>query len=87
MVNIVQVSWKKALEVFDARLASFSLRYGTKLSHWRETVAAIHSDFEAKLPNAEPPILTVRAALMDGRTKESRYPNLMLPGVGQQYGL
>lgn len=87
MANVVQMSWKKALGVFDARLANIPLGRCTKLRYWRETVAAIHSDFEAKLPDAEPPILTLRAALLDGRTKESRYPNLMLPGIGRRYGI
>ena len=85
MANVVQVSWKKALRVFDARLANAPPEHGTKLRHWKETVAEVHSDFEAKLPGTGPGTLTLRAEQVDGRTEESRYPNLMIPGVMQQY--
>ena len=57
------------------------------LMRWRETVAGVYSDFLAKLPDAEPPILTARAHETDGRTEGSRYPNFMLPWVQQRYGL
>lgn len=38
-----------------------------------------------KLPEDGPDTLTLRAERVDGRTEESRYPNLMVPGVKQQY--
>jgi len=81
------MSWKKALAVFDARLASNTREQDTKLRHWRETVAGVYADFEAKLPDAGFPNLTVQARWVDGRTEESRYPNLLLPGMGQRYGI
>jgi len=87
MTNTTQLSWKKALGVFDARLARATLERGTKLRRWRETVAEVHSDFVAKLPDAETPILTLYARQLDGRTEGSKYPNMMLPWVQQRYGL
>ena len=87
MTNTTQLSWKKALGVFDARLAYATLEHGTKLRRWRETVTEVYLDFVAKLPDAETPILMLRATQLDGRTEGSRYPNLMLPWVQQQYGL
>jgi hypothetical protein len=87
MTDVTQVSWKKALGVFDARLATAPLKHDTKLRHWREIVAEVYSDFAAKLPEAKLPTLTIRAQLIDGRTEESRYPNLMLPGMGEHYGI
>ena len=87
MTNIVQVSWKTALGVIDARLATVPLEHGTKLRHWRETVVEIYSDFAEKLPDPELPTLARQASWVDGRAEESRYPNLMLPGVKQQYGI
>ena len=87
MVGVIQVSWEKALGVFDARLATTPLEHDTKLRHLRETVAEVYSDFAARLPKARLPALIVRAALEDGRTEGSRYPNLIIPGVKQQYGI
>jgi len=57
MVNVTQVSWKKALGVFEARLADVPLERGTKLRHWKEIVAKVYSDFVAKLPDVEPSTL------------------------------
>lgn len=57
MGNPTQVSWKRALGVFEARLVDVSLEYGTKLRYWREIVARVHSDFAAKLPDVELPTL------------------------------
>ena len=84
MVNIMQMSWKRALGVFDTRLANVTLERGTRLRHWKETVLEVHSDLEAKLPDAEPANLSSRARWVDGRTEGSRYPNLMVPGIKQQ---
>ena len=81
------MSWKKALAVFDARLAGGTHEHSTKLRHWREIVAEVYADFEAKLPHAGFPNLTVQAGWVDGRAEGSRYPNLMLPGMGQRYGI
>ena len=73
--------------MFDARLASDTCERGTKLRHWREIVAEVYGDFEAKLPDAGYPNLVIKAGWVDGRTEGSRYPNLMLPGMGQRYGI
>jgi hypothetical protein len=86
MVNTMQLSWKKALGAFDARLTDVPPEHGAKLRHWREIVAGVHSDFAAKLPDPEPPTFTSRAMWEDGRTEGSRYPNLLLPGAMRRYG-
>ena len=57
------------------------------LHFWREAIAEVHSDFMAKLPDAEPHVLTLRACQLDGRMEGSRHPNLMLPWAQQWYGL
>ncbi|KAF9646810.1 hypothetical protein BDM02DRAFT_2889392 [Thelephora ganbajun] len=84
---LLGLSWKKALGVFDARITNDTLERGTNFRHWRKTVAEVYSDFVAKLPGAESPILSSRARQLDGRTEGSRYPNMMLPWVRQRYGL
>jgi len=85
MVNVTQESWKKALAVFDARLATIPFEHGTKLRHWKETVEEVYSDFAAQLPGADLPTLAIRVSCEDGRTKGSQYPNLIHPGVLWQY--
>jgi len=57
MMNVTQVSWKKALGVFEARLVDALFEHGAKLREWREIVARAYLDFAAKLPDAEPPTL------------------------------
>jgi hypothetical protein len=78
-----QVSWKKALEVFEARLADVPLEHATKLRHWKEIVAWVRSDFAAKLPDVELPTLVTRSKLKEDRTDGSRHQSLMLPVVKQ----
>lgn len=58
MANPTQISWKKALGVFEARLADVPLEHSTKLRYWKEIVAGVRSDFAAKLPDAELPTLS-----------------------------
>ena len=84
-VVFTQVSWEKALGVFNARLATAPLEHDTKLRCQRDTIAAVYSDFAAKLPEARFPALFTRAMLEDGRTEGSQYPNLMIPRVWDQY--
>lgn len=54
MGNVAQLSWKRALGVFDARLPNVPLEHGAKLRRWKDVVAEVYSDLEAKLPDAEP---------------------------------
>lgn len=72
--------------MFDARLTSATLEHGTKLRHWKEIVAEVYVDIEKKLPE-EIPDLAIKAGWVDGRTEGSRYPNLLLPGMGERYGI
>lgn len=81
MMNFTQVSWKKALEVFEARLVDASSEHGAKLREWGEIVARVHADFAAKLPDAEPP--TFATWEKDDRNKGSRYQDLVFPVVAQ----
>ena len=85
MGYVTQVSWKRALGVFDARLANVPLGYGAKLRRWKKIVAEVHSVFEAKLPEDIPAIIPLWAERADERTEGSRYPDLMVPGMQQQY--
>ena len=80
MVDVTQASWERALGVFDAHLTTAPPEHDTRLRRQRDAVAAAYSDFAAKLPEARTPALMTRALSEDGRTEESRYPNLMILG-------
>lgn len=47
----------------------------------------LHSDLEANIPDDGLPLLVSRAKSVDARGEGSRYPNLMIPEVGQRYGI
>lgn len=89
MTNITQISWERALGVFDARLVNVNVphEHGVKLRHWRELVAEVHSDFAAKFPDAVLPTLVTQAKSWEGGWPEGLgNPSLMSPGVMSQYG-
>lgn len=86
-MNFIQVSWEKALGVFDARLANIPRERGTKLRFWKQIVEKHHLDFVARLPAGETPTLAVLVQHEDGRTEGSQYPNLIPSGEREQYGL
>lgn len=81
MIDFTQVSWKKALGVFEARLVGAPFEHGAKLREWREIVARVHGDFAAKLPDAEPPSLANWEK--EDRSRGSRYQDLVFPLVAQ----
>ena len=80
------MSWKRALEVFEARLADVPLEHDTGLRHWKEMVAKVRLDFVARLPDAELPTPAAWAKFEEGRVEGSRHQNLILPEVKQRYG-
>jgi hypothetical protein len=57
------------------------------LRNYRKIVGAKYSDFQARVPGCEPPIIVSLAASEDGTTKDSKYPNLMLDEVRMQHGI
>ena len=83
----MQMSWEKALGVFDARLANIPLEDSTKLQHCKKVVTKLHQDIVAKLPGASRPPLINVVLQMDGRVEGSRYPNFILPQGRQLYGI
>ena len=52
-----------------------------ELRHWKEIVASVHSDFMAKLLDAELSALVTGKSFWDDRTEGPRHRNPMLPGV------
>ena len=87
MVIVTQASWKRALEVFDTRLAKIPPENSAKMRHWKQVVEKLYLELAAKLPNVKTPTLARRVAGEDGRVEGSQYPNLILPWERQQYGI
>ena len=70
MAMVTQASWKRALEVFEARLTDAPLEHGAKLRHWKERVAKVRLDFVARLPDAELPTLAAWEKFEEGRMRD-----------------
>ena len=70
MANDAQASWKKALGVFEARLADLPLGSNTKLRYRKGIVSKVHLDFSTRLPDAEFPTLAAWTKFKAGRTEE-----------------
>ena len=82
-----QVSWTRALDTIDARIGLCSATESESLRHLRGVIGKVHADFQANLQGCGPsPVLSV-AVLLDGRTADSKYPNLMLHSGREAYGL
>ncbi|KAF9642098.1 hypothetical protein BDM02DRAFT_3193922 [Thelephora ganbajun] len=80
-------SWKKSLTVFDARIESLPFEESEQLRHFRKVVGEVYSDFRARLPDCEPPIIYSLSMGVDGTTEESTYPSLMSAEVRMKFGI
>ena len=81
------MSWKRVLDVIDARIGLGSNAQSGSLLRWREAISKTYADFEASFPGNEPSLLASLAVSMDGRTESSAFPNLMVPKERERYGL
>ena len=84
--TFTQASWKKALEVFKARLTHAPIERDIKLRYWKGIVARVHSEFVANLPETVPPSPTTEARLEDPRVQGSQRQSITLPPVREWYG-
>ena len=57
------------------------------LQRFKKFIEERYSEFQAGLPDCEPPAMFSLALLEDVTTKDSKYPNLMSPEVRMEYGL
>jgi hypothetical protein len=65
------------LKVFDSRINDLSFEGGASLRDFREIVAEMLVDLEARLPDRYPPKLSALMAFEDGREEGSSYPNFL----------
>lgn len=82
-----QMSWKKSLEILDARINALSSGERGPLQRLRRIVSQAHSDFQNNIPECTPPELMMLTWMEDGRTETSRYPNLLSPEGRERFGL
>ena len=73
-----QVSWKRALDIIDARIGSRSDITSRSLRHWRRVIGKAYADFEAGFSEYGPALVVSLAMGMDTRTQDSSFPNLTL---------
>lgn len=65
------------MEGFKARMSALPVEQATALVHWWKVVADAYALYKEKFPDCEPPLLSSLSLLEDGRTEDSKYPNLL----------
>ena len=65
------------MKAFESRINDLPLEEGASLRDFREIVAAMLTDLEARLPDEYPPKLAALLAFEDGREEGSKYPNFL----------
>jgi len=85
--GVNQISWKRALDTIDVRMGLCKHAENEPLWYLREVIGKVHADFHANLQGCGPSPLLSKAVLIDGRTADSKYPNLILHSGREPYGL
>ena len=81
------MSWKTALDTIDARLRLCSDAENGSLQHWKMVIGKAYANLRERLPEFEPTSFTSLVIATDGRSGDSRYPNLTVAGERERYGL
>ena len=82
-----QISWKRALDTIDLRIGLCPHSESRSLRYLRGVIGKVHADFQANLLGCGPASFMPLVMLMDGRTANSKYPNLLLPTERERFGL
>ena len=77
------MSWKKALDIIDGRIGLRSDVGGGSLPHWRRVIGKAYADLQVGFLG--PSLLVSLALGEDGRTEDSRFPNLLSQVVRERY--
>ena len=75
------------MEGFKTRTSQLPVEETTTLVHWWKVVADAYALYKEKLPDCEPPLLSSLSLLEDGRTEDSKYPNLLSPRAREELGI
>ena len=75
------------MEGFKTRTSVLPVEEATTLIRWWKVVADAYTSYKEKLPDSEPPLLSSLCLLEDGRTEDSKYPNLLSPQTRADLGI
>ena len=81
------MSWKTALDTIDTRLRARLHAKNESLQHWKLIIENAYSDFQANFPGFRPDPFAGLVMSSDGRSGDSNFPNLVVPGERERYGL
>ncbi|KAF9654296.1 hypothetical protein BDM02DRAFT_3106606 [Thelephora ganbajun] len=84
---LLGMCWKRAMEGFKTRTSLLPVEETTTLVHWWKIVADAYTTYKDKIPDCEPPLLSSLALLEDGRTEDSKYPNLLYSQTRAELGI
>ena len=79
------MSWKRALDTIDARV-ELNLENGS-LSNWEAVIGKAYADFQANFLGPGHNSFASSVLSVDGRSEGSNFPNLIVPGERERYGL
>ena len=86
-VGADQISWKRALDTVDVRIGLCSQAESGSLRYLRGVIGKVHADFHAGLLGRGPSSFVSSLLSVDGRTADSKYPNLLLLTEREGFGL
>ena len=81
-----QISLKKVLGTIDVRIGLFPYAESELMRYCGGVIGKAHADFRAKLLECGPTHPMVSAVLVNGRTEDSEFPNLLLDSGRESYG-
>lgn len=73
--------------MYESRINSLPMEDSLLLRYWKGVVDNAYSTFQDKLPDEEPPELTLKVCTHDGRTEGSMYPNLLQASAREDCGI
>ena len=82
-----QVSWKRVLDTIDARIGSHLDNGDESLQHWRTVFMKTRADFQEKYLGDYYDFFVSFVVSVDGRSEDSRFPNMLLPNEREPFGL
>ena len=81
------MSWKRVLNIIDARIGLCSYTDSGPLQYWRNTIGKAYADFQVGFSGCGPSLLVSLAFGVDGRTEDSNFPNFFIPAERERYGV
>jgi hypothetical protein len=75
------------LDTIDTRLGLCSDAEKGSLQRRKAIIKKAYDDFQENLPGFEPSSFASLVIAADGRSKDSSYPNLLVPEERERYGL